>query len=57
MKFRYRILPDVFTMADLRERFGVTTRNAEKIIERWQNEGYIKNIDYGLYQKLFLELT
>lgn len=57
MKYRYRILPDVFTMADLRERFGVTTRNAEKIIERWQNEGYIKNIEYGLYQKLYLELT
>jgi hypothetical protein len=37
--------------------FGVTTRNAEKNIERWQNEGYIKNIDYGLCQKLFLELT
>ena len=57
MKFRYHMLPDQFSMADLRDRFGITTRNAEKIIERWQHDGYIENIDYGLYRKLFLELS
>jgi len=34
----------------------VRPRNAEKMIDRWLNDGYIKRIAYGRYHKVLLEL-
>ena len=31
-------------------------RNAEKMIDRWLNDGHIRRIAYGRYRKVLLEL-
>ena len=57
MKQRYWVLPEEFSTMSLQLIFGVSERNAEKMIERWYNDHYIERIEYGRYRKIFLELT
>ena len=57
MRERYALLPEVFETDDLIVLCGVKKRNAEKMIERWINEQYIKRLERGFYQKLFLYMT
>lgn len=57
MKQRYRRLPDIFMTYDVMSECGVKQRNAEKMVERWLKEGYIKKTDaYAVYEKVILEL-
>ena len=56
MKMRYRALENTFMTYDLIEYCGVNKRNAEKMIERWKKEGYIRMTSYGVYEKILLEL-
>lgn len=56
MKQRYRKLSNDFCPDDLVEQCGVNRRNAEKIIERWKNEGYIRKVMNAWYTKILLEL-
>lgn len=56
MKQRYRVLGNQFTTIDVIRQCGVTQSNAEKMIERWKKEGYIVMSEYGLYDKVILEL-
>jgi Mn-dependent DtxR family transcriptional regulator len=35
---------------------GVSQRNAEKMVERWKAEGYIRMKEYMLYEKIIPEL-
>ena len=57
MRQRYALLPEVFETDDLIALCGVKKRNAEKMIERLISEQYIKRIERGFYQKLFLYMT
>jgi CRP-like cAMP-binding protein len=56
MKQRYRSLSNEFTTSDLVYYCGVSQRNAEKIVERWKSEGYIVMKEYGIYEKVILDL-
>lgn len=56
MKWRYRQLEDEFLTYDLVELCGVSQRNAEKIVERWKAEGYIRMKEYMVYEKIIPEL-
>ena len=56
MKQRYRSLSNMFTTSALVNHCGVSQRNAEKIVERWKNEGYIVMKTYGIYEKVLLDL-
>ena len=56
MKQRYRRLDNDFSTADVIERCEVSKRNAEKMVERWKNEGYIRKIENMWYRKILLEL-
>ena len=47
---------NLFTTSALVNHCGVSQRNAEKIVERWKNEGYIVMRTYGLYEKVILDL-
>ena len=57
MRLRYSALPEEFSNLTLQVILGVTQRTAEKMIERWHNDGFIARTETGLYKKLFLELT
>ena len=57
MKNRYWTLPEEFSIYEVQSICGVSKRNAEKMIERWQSEHYIERIAPGYYRKLYLELT
>ena len=57
MRSRYSVLPEEFSVPSMQIFLGVPQRTAEKMIERWLNDGYIKRIEPGRYQKLYLELT
>ena len=57
MRSRYSVLPDEFSVPSMQIFLGVPQRTAEKMIERWLSDGYIKRIEPGRYQKLYLELT
>ena len=56
MKMRYRSLSNLFTTSALVNHCDVSQRNAEKIVERWKNEGYIIMKSYGIYEKVILDL-
>jgi predicted transcriptional regulator len=56
MKLRYRSLSNEFITSDLVYYCGVNQRNAEKIVERWKSEGYIVMKEYGIYEKVILDL-
>ena len=56
MKQRYRSLSNEFITSDLVYYCGVNQRNAEKIVERWKSEGYIVMKEYGIYEKVILDL-
>jgi Mn-dependent DtxR family transcriptional regulator len=56
MKWRYRQLEDEFLTYDLVELCGVSQRNAEKMVERWKAEGYIRMKEYMVYEKIIPEL-
>jgi hypothetical protein len=56
MKQRYRQLGNNFASYNLVESFGIKQRNAEKIIERWKNEGYIRKVGNMWYTKVLTEL-
>ena len=56
MKYRYQKLGNFFTTYDVVQCCGVSQRNAEKMVERWKKEGYIKVVTYSLYEKVLPEL-
>ena len=56
MVWRYNLLPDEFGSMTIQVLCDVRPRNAEKMIDRWLNDGYIKRIAYGRYHKVLLEL-
>ena len=56
MKWRYRQVGNVFMTCELVMACGVSQRNAEKMVERWKKEGYIRMQDYMFYEKIVPEL-
>ena len=57
MKCRYRRLANEFTVYDVMNNCYVKQRNAEKMVERWLKEGYVKKTEtYAVYEKVILEL-
>ena len=57
MKARYRSIGDkLFTTSGLADYLNISQRNAEKMVERWKKEGYIRMSSYGIYEKVLTEL-
>lgn len=56
MKQRYCLLADTFTTSDVIEQCHVSRSNAEKMIRRWKDEGYIVSEKRGVYQKVYYSL-
>ena len=55
-KRRFAMLPEVFTKQDVIEILHVTPSNADKMVTRWQQEGYLKSPEYEIYEKVLLDL-
>ena len=55
-KERFALLPEVFTKADMVNILKVTQSNADKMVTRWQQEGYLKPKGNTVYEKVLLDL-
>jgi hypothetical protein len=56
MRQRYAMMPDPFDVWDLMDFCGIQKRTAEKMIERWLNDGNIERLEQGVYAKKYLYL-
>lgn len=57
LKERYHRLPNSFTVKDVEEICFIKKRNAEKMVQRWREAGYIEMVTHGHYEKIYNELN
>ncbi len=50
------MMPAPFNVWDLMDFCGIQKRTAEKMIERWLNDGNIERLEQGVYAKKYLYL-